>query len=82
MDYVDNNAYEIKANPEAAAYDMWDCCFIQLFSYGKPNQQNPDRLSERSRLKKEYNHLMNGFIGQLTEISLSFRRVCGLICLS
>ena len=31
MEYVDNNAYEINANPEAADYDMWDGCFIQLF---------------------------------------------------
>ena len=59
MEYVDNNAYEIKANPEAVDYDMWDCCSIQLFSFGKPNQQNPDRFSERTRLKREYDHLLN-----------------------
>ena len=59
MEYVDNNAYEIKANPEAADYDMWDCCFIQLFSYGKHNQQHPNRLSARIQLKKEYEYLVN-----------------------
>ena len=35
MEYVDNNAYEVKANLEAVDYDMWGCCFIQSLSYGK-----------------------------------------------
>ena len=28
MEYVDNNAYEIQANPEGADYDLWDGCFM------------------------------------------------------
>ena len=59
MEYVDNNAYEVKANPEAADYDTWDCCFIQFFSYGKPNQQHPERPTERVKLKINYTSLLH-----------------------
>ena len=34
MEYIDNNAYDIRENPEGVDYDMWDCCFIQVFAYG------------------------------------------------
>ena len=34
MEFMDNNAGEILENPDTD-YDMWDCRFIQLFSYGK-----------------------------------------------
>ena len=59
MEYVDNNAYEVKANPEAADYDMWGCCFIQLLSYGKPNQQHPERHSECVKLNIDFENLLN-----------------------
>jgi len=45
MEYIDNNAYEITACHESH-YDMWDCCFIQLFSYGK--QTDDQRATERT----------------------------------
>ena len=41
MACADNNAYETRANPEAADSDMWDCCCIQLFSYGKAKSTAP-----------------------------------------
>ena len=34
MEYIDNNAYDITACPESHS-DMWDCCFVQFYSYGK-----------------------------------------------
>ena len=37
---VDNNAYEIEANPEAVDDDMWDCCFIQFFLMAKLSVRN------------------------------------------
>ena len=40
MAYNDNNAYKVLENPDTD-YDTWDCCFIQLFSYGKRNAQYP-----------------------------------------
>ena len=59
MAYIDNNAYEILENPEGADYDMWECCVVQLFSYGKPNQQYPEHLSERVKLYIDYERLLN-----------------------
>ena len=34
MEYVDNNSYEVKSCLESQ-YNMWDCTFRQLVSYGK-----------------------------------------------
>ena len=34
MEYIDNNAYDITECLESH-YDMWDCCFMHFFSYGK-----------------------------------------------
>jgi hypothetical protein len=59
MEYVDNNAYDMKANPEAVDYDMWDFCFIHSCSFWKPNQQHPHRLSERTQAWKGYEYLVN-----------------------
>ena len=53
MEYLDDNAYVIAANRKAAAYDARGCCSIQLFCYGKPNQQHPERQSERVKLKTD-----------------------------
>ena len=61
MEYADNNAYAIKANPQAPDYDMWGCCFLQMFSYGKPNQQHPNRWSERTKLKRDIEFWVNKF---------------------
>ena len=47
MEYVDNNSYEVKASPEAADYDVWDCCFIQLLSICKRDDRYPDLETER-----------------------------------
>ena len=37
------NAYEIAECPDSE-YDMWDCCFIQLFSYEK-KQEDDDQVT-------------------------------------
>ena len=47
MEYVDNNSYEVKSCPESQ-YNMWDCCFTQLFSYGKlPYDYDDQRATEK-----------------------------------
>ena len=33
MEHIDNNAYDIPECTESE-YDVWDCCFVQLLSYG------------------------------------------------
>ena len=33
IEYIDNNAYEVTSCLESH-YNMWDCCFIQIYSYG------------------------------------------------
>ena len=55
MEYIDNNSYEITECPESH-YDMWDCCFIQLFSYGK--QTDDRRATERTISQDAYNALL------------------------
>ena len=51
MEYMDNNADEITTCPESH-YDMWDCCFVQLFSYGK--QTDDRRATERALTRDAY----------------------------
>ncbi len=46
MEYTDNNAYDILECPDSA-YSMWDCCFPQLFSYGK--QEDDDKFFFKRR---------------------------------
>ena len=55
MEYIDNNAYEITACPESH-YDMWDCCFVQLYSYG--TQTDDQRATERVLAREAYNDLL------------------------
>ena len=48
-EYVDKNSYEVKSCPESQ-YNMWDCCFIQLFSYGKlPYDYDDQKATEKKR---------------------------------
>ena len=72
MEYVDNNAYEILENPEGADYDMWDCCVVQLVSYGKPNQLHPAIPSERVKLQGHYDKLLD-LVYRRTGMDLSAR---------
>ena len=37
-EYIDNNADDILENPDSD-YEMWDCCCVQVVSYGKRNGQ-------------------------------------------
>ena len=58
MEYVDNNSYEVKSCPETQ-YNMWDCCFIQLFSYGKlPYDFDDQRAPERNIARASYAEIL------------------------
>ena len=55
MEYIDNNAYDTTESHESH-YDMWECCFIQLFSCGK--QTDDRRATERTLSQYAYNALL------------------------
>ena len=58
MAYVDNKSYEVKSCPESQ-YNMWDCCFIQLFSYGKlPYDYADQRATERNISRALYEEII------------------------
>ena len=58
MEYVDNNSYEVKSCPESQ-YNMWDCFFIQLFSYGKlPYDYDDQRATERNFSRASYEEVL------------------------
>ena len=45
---------------EAADYDMWDCCFVQIFSYGKEDERAPSSVkATRSKAKEQYDALLD-----------------------
>ena len=45
MEYIENNSYDITECPESH-YDLWDCCFIQLYAYGM--HKDDQRATERA----------------------------------
>ena len=69
VNYIDNNAYEVLENPDSD-YDMWDCCFDQLLSYGKHNQQYPGIPTDRIKLKILYDDLIDA-VYKRTHIDIS-----------
>ncbi len=50
--YNDNNAHEILTHPDSE-YSMWDCCSVQLVSYGK-QEDDDDMLTEKSMALIQY----------------------------
>ena len=81
MEYVDNNAYAVKSCPESQ-YNMWDCCFIQIFSYGKTHMIMTVKGQQRGiSLVKPMRRLFKWSGRDTTWISGSRCRVRGLLFL-
>ena len=58
MKHVDNNSYEVKYCPESQ-YNMWDCCCVQLFSYGKlPYDYVDRRATEINTARASYEEII------------------------
>ena len=55
MEYIDNNAQDI-VECRDSDYNMRERCFIQLFSYGK--REDDDRVADRTDSSEAYNLLV------------------------
>ena len=65
MEYTDNNAYEIRENPNSDN-DTWDCCCIQPGSYGKLDERYPNLETERANWDTRYDTLLNAVYDSIT----------------